>query len=172
MSNIPCSEVEASERAVAMEKASQRPRVAEDPRHVAAGRERPQHRPAGVFWGLELSPQRLHVDQPIPVHANLHHLRQALPPRQDVGVVLVRANKHDPSLLISQTLQNPVPHYRGDCDPHRLLQSLDTCRGSRPTEEQCVATASPHATFDVLRRLTHHLRRLAPDEAVIGVRVT
>nr|GMC62984.1 hypothetical protein Iba_chr02cCG9030 [Ipomoea batatas] len=60
---LPCCKIKASEGSISMEKTSD-----------------------GSGVGLEL--QGFHVYKPILGQPDLHHLRQALPPRQDVGVVL------------------------------------------------------------------------------------
>lgn len=49
--------------------------------------------PAGV--GLELFLEILNAELAILVLRDLHHVRLALPPRQDIRMVLKRTNEHD-----------------------------------------------------------------------------
>jgi len=79
MSLSPGGEVEAREGAMLMRDP---PRVRHNARHIAAGRERPQHEPVGELRRRERAAERGHVHEPAFVDADLDDLGEAPAPRQ------------------------------------------------------------------------------------------
>jgi hypothetical protein len=169
---VPGGEVEAGEGAVLVQEASDGAGVGEHAGDVAARREGSQHGPASVLRRPQRAAQRGQVDEAVVgARADLHDVGQALPPRQQVGVVLVGPHEHDPALLRAQLRGGARPQRRRARHPDRLLQPLRRRRGARPAEEQRVVGARAHAPLDVARRLPRHPRRLAAHVAVLRVRV-
>ncbi len=91
-------EVPEGQRAMAMEQHRDGAGVRQDAGDVGRGREGPDaQRPVGVADQLPL--QVREVDAAVGVLVDGHDVRDRLPPRQLVGVVLVRADEHDRTLV-------------------------------------------------------------------------
>jgi hypothetical protein len=147
-------------------------RVRHDAGDVAARREGAQHGPARVLRRGERALERGHVEETVGVDADLNDLGEAPPPREQVGVVLVRPHEDHPPLLRPQLrLKAAAKLRRRRRHAYDLLQALDGRRGASAAEEQRVAASGAHAALHVARRLVHQTRRLAPDVAVLRVRV-
>lgn len=139
-----------------MKKFSQGPGVGVNPGYVTASRERAQQRSIGVLIELELLSQGSNVEQAIFIKTDLHDLCQALPPWEQIGVVLVRPNKNYPSFFLPQSRQYFLPQNGRDRDSHYFLQPFDCCGGSRATEQQYVVIFTTHTPLYILRCLMHH----------------
>ncbi len=169
----PGGEVEAGEGAVLVEDAGELAGVDGDAGDVAARREGAEHGAVGVARRGERAAERGDVDEAVAVDADLDDLGEALAPRQQVGVVLVRPHEHHPPLL--------PPEPRGEAraqrrrrrrgHPDHLLQPPDRRRRPGAAEQQRVAGAAAHAPLHVPRRPVHQPRHLPPDMAVLRVRV-
>jgi hypothetical protein len=116
--------------------ASDLPRVRHDASDVAARREGPQHRPVGVLRLSQRSPELGNVHEPVGIDADLHDLGEALPPRQKIGVVLVRPDEYHPPLLRAQLRGEASAELAGRRrEADDLMQALDRRRRAGAAEE-------------------------------------
>ncbi|RWW65221.1 hypothetical protein BHE74_00027490 [Ensete ventricosum] len=136
------------------------------PSDVAAGRERTELHPPGKLRRLQGGIQGREIRGTGGVEADLDHLSQALPPGEQVGVVLVGADEDDPPLGGRKMAEHGRAEDGGYGDPHHLLQPLDGGGGAGAAEEEHVVRACPHALLDVVGRLLHQLAGVEPYVAV------
>lgn len=141
------------------------------PSDVAAGRERAELHPPGKLRRLQGGLQGREIRGAGRVEADLDHLSQALPPGEQVGVVLVGADEDDPPLGGRQVAEHGRAEDGGHGDPHHLLQPLDGGGAAGAAEEEDVVRACSHALLDVMGRLLHQLAGVEPYVAVHRVSV-
>ena len=143
------------QRAVAVQRDRDAVDVGDDPGHVGRGREGADLQcVVGVAGELVL--EVLEVDPPLRVLADRHDLRARLPPRQLVGVVLVRADEDDRALEIE------------DAD-----ELVDRARRPRAAEHDDVLLAAVDRAMDDAPRVLAHRGRVQPGRRRlrVGVRV-
>ena len=154
---------------MAVQQRGDRGRVADDPGHVAGGRERadPQ-RAVGVRGELRVQP--VEVDVAVGVLRDHHDVGDRLAPGQLVGVVLVRADEHDRPPLRRDGLGRPVALVR--CpqaeDADQLVDRAG--RAGSAEDDQRVLVAADGVADDPARVLAQ-AGGLQPGAAGLGVRV-
>ena len=148
-------------------------RVGHDAGHVRRGREAADpERPVRV--ALQLLGQLGEVRVAVPVLPDRDHVRDRLPPRQLVAVVLVGPDEHDRP-LVRRDPRAEIPavvEVRRETQPEDVNQAVDGGRGPRPAEDHRVPRrVAAHALEDETSCLLAEPGRLEAGAGALGVRV-
>jgi hypothetical protein len=157
---------------VGVQQAGDRAGVGEDAGDVGGGREAADaQRPAGE--PDQLLAQVGQVDMTVGVFGDDHDVGDRLPPRQLVGVMLIRADEHHRPLRFRDARRQLVPFVQPGRDTQ--LQDADQLadrRGRpRPAEDDQVILGPAHRVMDHPPRVLPQAARLQPGPRALGVRV-
>ena len=101
MNYWPGSKVETCEHSVLVEEAGDGAGVGNDSCDIATSGERPEHLAILILEETKVVGQSLHVDVSVAVEADLHHLGEALPPGEKVGMELIGPYEDHPYLFVA-----------------------------------------------------------------------
>ena len=103
--------------------------------------------------------------------SDCHDVRHRVAPRQEVGVVLVRADENDGALVERQLARRVTGCRRWRHEPEHRHQPVGACRRPGAGEEDAVVLVAPQVVLDHQPRLGHEVARLAARLGRRGVNV-